>query len=212
MKNEKIKVLLVDDHSVVRFGIKAILENTDDIEVCAEAESLEIAYQKVRELMPDVVLLDMKLADGDGVMGSREIKEISPETKIIILTAYGDESLLVEVIKAGANGYLLKDIDSKTILSSIRDVFNGKAALGPKATSSLLNLVKNQNKLAVDLSSRERNILDLLTLGKSNKDIAKELFIAEKTVRNYVSKIMKKINVSNRTEAALFWKRQKSLF
>lgn len=193
MKNKPIRVLLIDDHSVVRLGIKALIENNIDLKVCGESAILEDAYKKTKELEPDVVLLDIKLPDGDGVIGCREIKKIAPDTKVIILTAYGNESLVKEVIKAGADGYLLKDIDKKTIISAIREVTEGKSALDPKVTKTVFDMLKNKNDLAINLTPQEENILDLINLGKTNKEIASELFIAEKTIRNYVSKIMKKL-------------------
>lgn len=211
MKNKIIKVLLIDDHSVVRLGIRSLIEKNLDMKVYGECGTLEDAYKKTKELEPDVVLLDIKLPDGDGVMGCGEIKKISPQTKVIILTAYGEDSLIIEVIKAGADGYLLKNIDSKTIISSIREVAKGNSILDPKVINKVLGLLKNKESVDAHLTQQEQNILASISEGKTNKEISKGLFITEKTVRNYVSKIFKKINVTNRTEAALYWIRQKSL-
>lgn len=211
MKNKIIKVLLIDDHSVVRLGIRALIEKNLDMKVCGECGTLEDAYKKTKEFEPDVVLLDIKLPDGDGVMGCREIKKIYPQTKVIILTAYGEDSLIVEVIKAGSDGYLLKNIDSKIIISSIREVIKGNSILDPKVINKVLGLLKSKEDVDTNLTQQEQNILSLISEGKTNKEISKEIFIAEKTVRNYMSKILKKINVTNRTEAALYWIRQKSL-
>lgn len=211
MKNKIIKVLLIDDHSVVRLGIRSLIEKNLDMKVCGECGTLEDAYKSTEELEPDVILLDIKLPDGDGVMGCRAIKKISPQTKVIILTAYGEDSLIVEVIKAGADGYLLKDIDSRTIISSIREVIKGNSILDPKVTNKVLELLKSKEDVYTNLTQQEQNILSLISEGKTNKEISKEIFITEKTVRNYMSRILKKINVTNRTEAALYWIRQRSL-
>lgn len=206
-----IKVLLVDDHSIVRLGIKALIEKNEDMMVSGEASNLIEAYENIERLKPDVILLDVKLPDGDGVIGCREIKKLSPESKVIILTAYGDDHLISEVIKAGAEGYLLKNIDSKAIISSIREVALGNSILEQTVLNKMINLYKNKDNIEGSLTMQEKAILELISEGKTNKEISQELYIGEKTVRNYVSQILKKINVSNRTEAALFWIRQKSL-
>lgn len=213
MATNKLKILLVDDHSVVRLGIKTLIKSDPELEVVAEAESLAETYKKVEQDKPDIVLLDIKLPDGDGVLGCKKIKSISPDTKIIVLTAYGNESLLQEVIKAGADGYLLKEIDGQRIISAIKQVDAGESAIGPKSTKKLIKLLKQDKKEeGYELTDREKEILDLISTGKTNNEIADELYIAEKTVRNYLTKIFKKLNVDNRTEAAVLWNRQKNIF
>ena len=213
MATNKLKILLVDDHSVVRLGIKTLIKSDPELEVVAEAESLAETYKKVEQDKPDIVLLDIKLPDGDGVLGCKKIKSISPDTKIIVLTAYGNESLLQEVIKAGADGYLLKEIDGQGIISAIKQVDAGESAIGPKSTKKLIKLLKQDKKEeGYELTDREKEILDLISTGKTNNEIADELYIAEKTVRNYLTKIFKKLNVDNRTEAAVLWNRQKNIF
>lgn len=209
MKN--IRILLVDDHAIVRWGMSTLIEKKQGYLVCGEAATLAEAYEKVETLKPEIVLLDLKLPDGDGATGCRQIKKISPNTKIIVLTAFADDLLLLETIKAGADGYLLKNIDSKAILSAIENVAKGESILDPAMIGKVMNVVRGNSEMTEELTSQERNILDLIRLGKTNKEIAEELFIAEKTVRNYVSRIMRKINVSNRTEAAIYWSKQKSL-
>lgn len=211
MKNDVIKVLLVDDHAIVRLGIKSLIEKNLDVVVCGECGTLSDALEAVEDLQPDIVLLDIKLPDGDGVIGCKEIKKINPSSKVIILTAYGEDSLISEVIKAGADGYLLKNIDSKKIVSSIRDVANGKSILDSGITNQIVNLLKNKDSDEIVLTKQEQKILSLVSEGKTNKEIAKEVFIAEKTVRNYVSKIFKIIHAGNRTEAALYWIRYNSM-
>ncbi|AOT69022.1 response regulator [Geosporobacter ferrireducens] len=211
MEAKSIKVLLVDDHAIVRWGISTLIEKKPGFVVCGEAGSLTEAYQKMEALKPEIVLLDLKLPDGDGATGCRQIKKISPDTKIIVLTAYADDLLLLETIKAGADGYLLKNIDSKAIISAIENVAKGASILDPAMVGKVMNVVRTNSEFTEGLTVQEQKILDLIGLGKTNKEIAEELFIAEKTVRNYVSKIMKKIDVTNRTEAALYWSKQKSL-
>lgn len=210
MKN-KTKILLVDDHAVVRWGMKSVIERNPNYIVCGEAESLEEAYEKVKDLKPNIVILDLKLPDGDGVTGCRKIKANSPEVKVIILTAFGDDQVIVESIKAGADGFLLKNIDSSKIISAIHDVAIGKSVYDSSVISKVISVLRNNKECNNMLSNQEKKILDLICEGKTNKEISECLYIAEKTVRNNVTKIMKKINVNNRTEAAIFWSRQKSL-
>ncbi len=211
MNKLKINVLLVDDHSVVRYGIRSILEKSSLIQVIGEAESLAETYSKADNLRPDVVLLDMKLPDGDGVAGCIRLKSMMPNVKVIILTAFAEENIVYEAVKAGIDGYLLKNIEGQAIINSIVDSYNGKKVIDPSISHKLVRIIQKGNEENQNFAPQERNILELISQGCTNKEIAEILFISEKTVRNNVSKIMKKINVSNRTEAAMFWSRQKSL-
>ncbi|OGO76722.1 MAG: hypothetical protein A2Y23_05595 [Clostridiales bacterium GWB2_37_7] len=211
MSKSKIKVLLVDDHSVVRYGIRSIIEKNPLIEVCEEAESLSDMYMKAESLKPDVVLLDMKLPDGDGVTGCIKLKSISADVKVIILTAFADENIVYEAVKAGIDGYLLKNIEGKVIAKAIIDVYQGMSIIDPTISHKLMKIIQKGNVIEQPLAPQERNILELISQGRTNKEIAEALFLSEKTVRNNVSKIMKKMNVNNRTEAAMLWSRQKSL-
>jgi DNA-binding NarL/FixJ family response regulator len=211
MSNSKIKVLLVDDHSVVRLGIRSIIEKNPSIQVCGEAESLSDTYAKTESLKPDVVLLDMKLPDGDGVTGCIRLKSISPGIKVIILTAYAEENIVYEAVKAGIDGYLLKNIEGKAIAKAIIDVYQGMSIIDPNISDKLMKIIQKGSDIEQPLAPQERNILELVSQGRTNREIGEELYLSEKTVRNNVSKIMKKINVNNRTEAAMFWSRQKSL-
>jgi two-component system, NarL family, response regulator DevR len=210
MEKKWIRILLVDDHQIVRFGIRSLIEITEGLEVCGEAENLQTAYHKVAALAPDVVLLDIKLPDGDGAAGCREIKKLSPNTKVIILTAYAEDSIVLEAVMAGAEGYLLKNIDSSNIIAAIRDVAAGKSALGGEITSKVMNALKLDQGESRELTPQEKNILELVSQGKTNKEIGETLYIAEKTVRNNVSRILKKINATNRTMAAIYWAKHKS--
>jgi len=210
-----IKVLIVDDHNIVRDGLKLILELDDSIEVCGEAKDLKEALDLVNRTNPDVILLDYKFPDGDGVNGCINIKYLSPKVKIIILTAYSKEQFVIETIRAGADGYLLKNINSEELIKNIKKVYEGHSVLDTSVSEGVINdiIVQNERLNAEDnkLSSRETYILQMVSLGKANKEIAEALDISEKTVRNYVSSIFKKLNVSNRTEAASYWIRNKNL-
>ena len=180
--------------------------------VCGEAETLKETYQKLMDFDPDVVLLDIKLPDGSGVGSCKKIKTMRPKTKVIILTAYAENHIIMDCIKAGADGYLLKNVDSITIVNAIKDVFSGKSVLDHSVTDAVFNEVKGFNKnIDNNLSLQEQKILEYVCQGKTNREIGGYLYISEKTVRNYVSKIMSKINVVNRTEAAAYWSEQKSL-
>ncbi len=211
MNKSKIRVLLVDDHSVVRYGIRSIIEKNSLIEVCGEAETLSDTYIKSESLRPDVILLDMKLPDGDGVTGCIRLKNILPGIKVIILTAFAEENIVYEAVKAGIDGYLLKNIEGQAISKAIIDVYQGKSVIDPNISHKLIRIIQKGNDSEQSLTPQERNILELISQGRANKEIAETLYLSEKTVRNNMSKIMKKINVNNRTEAALYWSRQKSL-
>ncbi|MDU5082171.1 response regulator [Tissierella carlieri] len=212
--NDKIKVLLVDDHSVVRDGLRLLLQLNDGLEVCGEAATLKEAIMMAINTNPDVILLDFKLPDGDGVNGCISIKNLFPNIKIIILTAYAEEHIVMETIRAGADGYLLKNIESEELIKTILSVYNGDSVLDPSVTEGVFNSIKLDNQKieeSSEFSPRETKILQALSLGKTNKEIAESLSISDKTVRNYISNIFKKINVSNRTEAASYWIRKRNL-
>ena len=176
MQSKDIKILLVDDHSIVRYGIRSLIERNTGLSVCGEAENLLEAYEKVRELKPDVVLLDLKLPDGDGATGCREIKKIQEDIKVIILTAYADDTIVVEAVRAGADGYLLKNIDSKTIIEAIRDVFEGKSVLDSTVLPKVLRAIKSNSDSHETMTPQEKRILDFISEGKTNKEIGEELF------------------------------------
>ncbi|OGO78922.1 MAG: hypothetical protein A2Y23_00255 [Clostridiales bacterium GWB2_37_7] len=212
MSAENMKILLVDDHAVVRLGIRSLIEKNPGMLVCGEAETLKETYQMLMDFNPDVVLLDIKLPDGSGVGGCKKIKKISPKTKVIILTAYAENHIILDCIKGGADGYLLKNVDSTTIVTAIEDVFKGKSVLDHSVTDIVFYELKGFNKnIDNGLSQQEQEILERICQGKTNREIGAYLYISEKTVRNYVSKIMSKIGVANRTEAAAYWTEQKSL-
>lgn len=211
---KKIKILLVDDHSIVRNGLKMILELDERLEICGEASTLNEAIIMTSNTNPDVVLLDFKLPDGDGIIGCNNIKKQFPNIKIIILTAYAQDHIVIEAIRSGADGYLLKNIESEELIKGIMSVYNGESILDTSVTESVFNKIKRENKewkKESILSPKEVEIVQMISLGKSNKEIAGILYISDKTVRNYVSNIFKKLNVSNRTEVATYWIRNKKL-
>ncbi|WNF36698.1 response regulator transcription factor [Bacillaceae bacterium IKA-2] len=204
--SNRINVFIVDDHSVVRRGLKMFLELDKEIVICGEAGNLNEAVELISQKKPDLVLLDFKLPDGDGIIGCQKIKRMYPDIKIIILTAFANDDIILEATKAGADAYLLKDIESEQLISTIFSVSRGKNTLG-----SVVTVTENQRGKQLNLSNKEILILDMISLGKVNKEIADSLNMAEKTVRNNISRIFKKINVANRTEAASFWIRQRGL-
>jgi DNA-binding NarL/FixJ family response regulator len=206
--SDRIKVLIVDDHNIVRDGLKLILESDDRFMVCGEAKGLQEAIESIRRTCPDIILLDFRLPDGDGVNGCLTIKRQFSKIKIIILTAYTQDHLVMEAIRAGADGYLLKNINSQELINNIVKVFEGDCVLDTSVTEGVFNNIAIPDVKFIEdhnLSFRERDILQILSQGKSNAEIAEELNISEKTVRNYISTIFKKLNVSNRTEAAMYW-------
>ncbi len=209
-----IRVLLVDDHSVVREGLRLLLQLDNRLEVCGEASTLNEGIDMIKELKPDVVLLDFKLPDGDGISGCISIKNIFPEIKIIILTAYTEDHLVVEAIRSGVDGYLLKNADAEELIKTIISVYEGESVLDSSVTEIIFTNIKKDKSSSMEdsiLSPKEKEILEMLSLGKTNKEIGASLYISEKTVRNYVSNIFKKINVSNRTEAAAYWIRNRDI-
>ena len=186
----------------------------EQLEVCSEAATLKEAMGMVAKYKPDVVLLDYKLPDGDGIIGCTNIKVQFPTTKIIILTAYTDDSVEIDSNRAGADAYLLKDIEGDKLVETIISVHEGENVLATSVTEDIFNHLRinnnNNNNIKRDdnLSNQETKILQMIALGRINKEIALEMGISENTVRNYISRIFKKINVSNRTEAASYWFRK----
>jgi DNA-binding NarL/FixJ family response regulator len=204
----KIKVLIADDHHVVRRGLLFFLKTQRDIEVIGEAKNGKEAVKLVAELEPDVVLMDLSMPEMDGVMATKAIREMNETVKIIILTSYADQDHVIPAIRAGASGYQLKDIEPDELVETIRDVLKGESKLHPKVTSHVmthLTMGANQKASKIsDLTKREKEVLNELAKGKSNKEIASSLFITEKTVKTHVSNILAKLQLSDRTQAALY--------
>jgi DNA-binding NarL/FixJ family response regulator len=203
-----IKVFIVDDHHVVRRGLLFFLKTQKDIEIVGEASNGEEAIQLIQQLKPDVVLMDLVMPVMDGIEATKKIKEMAPDIKILILTSFSDQDHVIPAIRAGASGYQLKDIEPDELVRTIRAVFNGESQLHPKVTSHVINHLaggasKEENRIN-ELTKREREVLAEIAKGKSNKEIAATLFITEKTVKTHVSNILAKLELSDRTQAALY--------
>ena len=213
----KIRVLIVDDHSLVRQGISQILSLEPDLEVVGEAKDGEECLQKVKDLKPDVTLLDINMPNVNGIKALRKLKDMNQETKVIILTFHEEIEYLFETFNLGANGYIVKDADSDVLIHGIREVYNGVSYVYPtmaEGDANQLNMLRkgeinSTGSPTVKLTKREYEILTLIADGMNNKDIANTLFISEKTVKNHVSNIFKKIKVNDRTQAAIYAYRNK---
>ncbi len=204
-----LRVMLVDDHEVVRGGIKALLQATDDIVVTAEAGSVREAIDEAERSRPDVVVMDVRLTDGSGIEATREIRARRPQTAVLMLTSFADDEALFASIMAGASGYVLKQIKSGQLVRAIRAVGQGQSLLDPAVTKSVLDRLRKGKHLLSDerlarLSPQEERILSLVADGRTNKQIGEELHLAEKTVKNYVSSILSKLEVARRAEAAAY--------
>lgn len=201
-----IKVLLVDDHEMVRLGVSAYLAVQDDIEVIAEAENGQIGVEKALELKPDIVLMDLVMPVMDGIEATKAILAQWPEAKIIIVTSFIDDEKVYPAINAGAKSYLLKTSSASEIAQAIRDTYRGEGVFEPEVTDKLVNRIQRQSQVALhdDLTSREQEVLLLIAQGKSNQEIADELFITLKTVKTHVSNILSKLEVEDRTQATIY--------
>src|SRR6266536_4820826 len=208
METPPLRVMLVDDHEVVRDGIKALLAGTEDIVVCAEAGSVRQAVAEAERALPDVIVLDVRLSDGSGIEATRDIRAQRPATQVLMLTSFADDEALFASIMAGAAGYVLKQIKGGELVRAIRAVGQGKSLLDPEVTRAVLERLRKgktmrDEKLA-RLSAQEERILTLVARGMTNGQIGKELNLAEKTVKNYVSTILSKLEVARRAEAAAY--------
>lgn len=205
----KHKILLVDDHEVVRLGLKSLLELHPQYEVVAEAGTAKEAVEQVARTRPDVVLMDIRLPGASGIEACEEITKSYPGTRVIMLTSYAEDEMLFSAIRAGASGYVLKQISGDALISAIDAVSRGEALLDPAVTQRVFQevrrAVKDEEASAfANLSQQEKHVLILVSEGKTNREIAKTLFLGEGTVRNYVSSILSKLGVSNRAEAAAY--------
>ncbi|MGY3749166.1 response regulator transcription factor [Vagococcus acidifermentans] len=201
-----IKVLLVDDHEMVRLGVSSYLSIQSDIEVVGEAVNGLEGYEKALDLRPDIILMDLVMDVMDGIESTKKILLDWPEAKILIVTSFIDDEKVYPAIEAGAAGYLLKTSSAKEIANAIRATYRGEKVLEPEVTSKMMERLtkKNQHELHEDLTNREREILLLISEGKSNQEIADELFITLKTVKTHVSNILSKLDVEDRTQAAIY--------
>lgn len=202
-----LRVLLVDDHEVVRAGLKSLIESHDGLNVVGEAGTAEEGVRRVGYDTPDVVVLDVRLPDGSGVEACREIRSRFPEVKVLMLTSFADEEALMAAILAGASGYVLKRIKGQDLVSDIRRVGAGESLLDPEMTERLFERLRSGTKddpLLAKLTPQERKIVGHIAEGMTNREIADVMFLAEKTVKNYVSNLLAKMGMSRRSEAAAY--------
>ncbi len=202
-----IAVFLMDDHEIVRRGVRDLLEAEPDITVVGEAGTASSALARIPALKPDVAVLDVRLPDGDGVSVCREIRSRLPEVACLMLTSFGDDEALFDAIMAGAAGYVLKQIRGTDLVGAVRTVASGQSMLDPRAASQLMARLRNQatrHDPLAGLSNQERNILELIGEGLTNRQIGERLFLAEKTVKNYVSALFAKLGMERRTQAAAY--------
>ena len=201
-----IKVFLLDDHEVVRRGIADLLEATSDLTVVGEAATAAEALHRIPAVRPDVAVLDARLPDGSGIDVCRDIRSQFPDTQCVILTSYDDNDAVFAAVMAGAAGYLLKEIRGTSLVDGIRQVAAGKSLLDPSVAGRLLNRLRAgepKDERLANLTERERAILDLIADGLTNRQIGERLFLAEKTVKNYVSTLLAKLGMERRTQAAV---------
>lgn len=218
MSSDKIAVILVDDHKVVREGLHAYLSTEPDIEVLAEASNGREAVRIAAEQVPDVALVDLVMPDPtpgpagpmDGIATIRELKKVSPRTQVIVLTSYAEDEKIFPAVRAGALSYLLKDVSAEDLAKAIRAAYRGEATLHPQVAARLMSEVggKRQETDVDALTAREMEVLTLIARGMSNREIAETLVIAEKTVKSHVSNILSKLHLADRTQAAIYALRQ----
>ena len=200
-------VFLLDDHEIVRRGIRDLLEAEGDIEVVGEASTAEQAVGRVHALDPDVAVLDVRLEDGNGIEACRDIRSLHPRTACLILTSFADDEALFQAILAGAAGYLLKQIRTNDLVDAVRRVAAGQNLLDPAVTARVLERLRSgnpQDELLARLTEQERKVLELLAEGLTNRQIGERLHLAEKTVKNYVTSVLSKLGMTRRTEAAVY--------
>lgn len=208
--SEPIRLLMVDDHKVVRLGLLTLLQHYRDIQVAGEAGSVAEAVARALEIKPHLVLMDVRLPDGNGFEACRQIRKLLPEVRVLFLTSFADEEIVIESIDAGADGYLLKEIDEATLVRAIRDVARGQSILDPAITRRVLERARTPGAASIrdrwdSLSPQERRVLALVAQGKTNKEIAMDLNLSDKTVKNYLSNVLDKLEMTRRSQAAAFY-------
>jgi two-component system, NarL family, response regulator DevR len=204
-----LSILLVDDHEVVRLGIKALLSRYSQFRVVAEASNANEALQQAERYQPDVVVMDIRLPGKSGIEATREITSKFPKVKVIMLTSFAEDELLFDAISAGASGYVLKQIGSNELVQALETIGRGESLLDPAVTKRVFDRVREASRKAegdsfATLTDRELKVLALIAEGKTNKEIANVIFLSEKTVRNYVSSVLSKLHLSTRSEAAAY--------
>lgn len=204
--NEKLTILIVDDHDIVRKGLAMLVSRQEDLSVVAEAGTVAEAVEKARESVPDVVVMDIRLPDGSGIEACRDIRDENGDVKVLMLTSHSDEEAVMGSIMAGASGYLLKEIRSQEIVDAIRKVGSGQSLLDPTVTASVLDRVRRgkEEDVLAQLTDQEQKILELIADGQTNREIAGQIDLSDKTVKNYVSNILGKLEVSRRSQAVAF--------
>jgi DNA-binding NarL/FixJ family response regulator len=218
-RGDRLRVLVVDDHALFRRGLQTILELESDLELIGEASDGAEAIAKSQELMPDVILMDVRMPKRSGIEATAQIKDVLPHAKILMLTISDDEADLYDAIKAGASGYLLKEIPIEEVADAIRSVWAGQSRISPSMASKLLNEFSAMAKASTDrpqvpsprLTDREMEVLRLVAKGMNNRDIAKELFISENTVKNHIRNILEKLHLHSRMEAVVYAVREKMI-
>lgn len=213
--SDSTRIMIVDDHEVVREGLRSLLSRRPGFSVVADAGNVADAINEAARTEPDVIVMDVRLPDGSGIEACREIRQARPATKVIMLTSYADEDAVFASILAGAAGYLLKQTRGAALAEAIESVARGESLLDPAVTQKVLERVRSSGKRKDDdplsaLSEQEHKILLLIAEGKTNKEIASEVFLSDKTVKNYVSNILSKLNLRRRSEAAAFIARRES--
>ena len=205
----EVRILLVDDHEVVREGLRALLVRREGFQVVGQAGSVAESIIEANRTRPDVVVMDVRLPDGSGIEACREIRETLPDTRVIILTSYADDDAVFASILAGASGYVLKQTRGRAVVDAVAAVARGESLLDPGITRKVMERLRSGKEKKGDdpldaLNERERAILQLIAQGKTNKEIAAEVFLSDKTVKNYVSSILTKLNLRRRSEAAAY--------
>jgi DNA-binding NarL/FixJ family response regulator len=204
---EPVKVFLLDDHEIVRRGVRDLLEATDDLVVVGEASTEDEAVRRIPAVDPDVAVLDVRLQEGDGITACREIRSRHPRTACLMLTSFADDEALLQAVLAGAAGYVLKQIRSSDLVDAIRRVAAGEQLLDPLVTAAVTERLRQgpaEDEVIARLSPQERQVLTLLADGMTNRQIAAELYLAEKTIKNYVTSVLSKMGMTRRTEAAVY--------
>ena len=209
-----VRVLLVDDHEVVRRGLRDLLDTEEDVEVAAEAGNVDEGLVRARAAEPDVAVVDMRLPDGDGLDLCRQLGDLPAGPRCLVLTAFDDEQALVGAINAGVSGYLLKQVRGQELVNAVREVAAGRSLLDPVTTGRVLDRMREAPTRAPDeldvLTEQERRVLELIGEGLTNRQIAEQLFLAEKTVKNYVTSVLAKLGMERRTQAAAWVARRQT--
>jgi DNA-binding NarL/FixJ family response regulator len=206
-----IRVAIADDHRVVRVGLEQLLATFDDVELVGSADGGEAAVELCTSAKPDVVLLDLSMPDVDGIEVTRRVAAASPDTRVVLFTSFSDREQILQALDAGAIGYLLKDAEPEAIHGALRAASRGEAPLAPKAAAELLASRSERSVGGVELTARERDVLQLVIAGDANKQIARKLGISEKTVKGHLTNLFQRIGVADRTQAAL-WAERNGVF